>query len=115
MMGVSTAKLTLATRKMPLMVGSSIAKTGPSAGRMGFKYPWVTPLSDSITAIATIMPMMVLRVMAAVAGGAVLFVMCFLGIRGDYAWVMRVTTLGPASIHCSVNCSKSTNPPWNLK
>jgi hypothetical protein len=45
----------------------------------------VTPLSDSITANATIMPVMVLRVIAAVAGGAVLLVMCFLGVRGHYA------------------------------
>ena len=81
---------------------------------MGFKYPWVTPLSDSITAIATIMPMMVLRVMAAAAGGAVLFVMCFLGIRGNYAWVMRVTTLGPHHPQLA-KLLESTNPSTNLK
>src|SRR5688572_385845 len=82
MMGVSTAKLTLEIRKMPLMVGSSIVKTGPRAGRIGFRYPCVTPLRDSIRAIATITPLIVLRVIAAVAGGAVLLAMCFLVFRG---------------------------------
>ncbi|BCW34150.1 hypothetical protein StoSoilA2_02060 [Arthrobacter sp. StoSoilA2] len=60
------------------MVGSSISKTGPSAGRMGFKYPWVTPLSDSINAIAKIIPAMDRRVVTDAAAGAVLLPMCFL-------------------------------------
>jgi hypothetical protein len=37
MIGVKTAKLTLEMRKMPLIVGSSMENTGPSAGRMGFR------------------------------------------------------------------------------
>ncbi|GAA5196774.1 hypothetical protein GCM10023346_29950 [Arthrobacter gyeryongensis] len=86
------------------MVGSSIEKLGPRAGRMGFRYPWVTPLSDSIRAIATIIPVMVRRATAVVAGGAVLLAMCFLECGGllclgvgKCEWVMRVTTLGPPS------------------
>ncbi|BAS14938.1 hypothetical protein AHiyo8_32410 [Arthrobacter sp. Hiyo8] len=82
MIGVSTAKLTFEMRKIPLMVGSSIEKAGPKAGRMGFRYPWVTPLRDSIRAIATIMPVIVRRATAAVAGGAVLLAMCFLECWG---------------------------------
>jgi hypothetical protein len=39
---------------------------------MGFRYPCVTPLSDSMSAIARIIPAMVLGFVAAIAGDAVL-------------------------------------------